>query len=122
MRVHRSISQPIRLGLDTERRWKESDQGLIAAWERGRQLSDENPDLAARARAGELIVLPWKGGVEKALKSGEKYGTLRYLAMWQGLRGDDLDIEMNTEPQWTCTRTQTTVVFTNDIKKYGGPG
>lgn len=122
MRIHRSMERPIRDGLDTEARWHGADQGLIAAWERGRQLAIENCELAERARAGELVPLPWKGGVEKALKSGQKYGTLWYLAMWQGLRGDELDIDINAEPTLSCTRTQTEVTFTGDVAKYGGPG
>jgi hypothetical protein len=83
-------------------------------------MGAEQPDLAARARAGELVVLPWKGGVEKALKSGQKYGTLRYLAMWQGLRGDDLRIELRHETELVCAATGVTVVYTNDAAKYAG--
>jgi hypothetical protein len=118
--IHRAVTTPIREGLDTEQRWLGPDKGVIAAWERGRQLSRENPELSSRARAGELMVLPWKGGVERALKSGQKYGTKRYLAMWLGLRGDDLDIDLTNETERRCTVTGMTVVYTSDPAKCAG--
>lgn len=40
----------------------------------------------------------WKGSVENKTIKGEKYGTLYYLAQWQGLRGENLDIEPSEEP------------------------
>ena len=48
----------------------------------------------------------------------QKYGTLFYLAMWQGLRGEDLDIDLSEEIALNCTATGMTVVFTNDPSKY----
>ncbi len=57
--------------------------------------------------------------VEKALKKKQKYGTLYYLAMWQGLRGTDLRIATAGETVVTCTATDMEVVFTNDSSKYG---
>ncbi|WP_201740770.1 hypothetical protein [Rhodoferax sp. TS-BS-61-7] len=92
------------------------DKGLIASWLRGIEKAKEEPALAAKARAGELPPLPWKGGVERAIK-GSKIGALHYLAAWQGLRGEDLDVDMNDEVSMTCTRTQVTVLFTGDLKK-----
>lgn len=78
----------------------------------------ENPALAAQAQSGQFPLLPWKGGVEKATKKGQKYGTLYYLAMWQGLRGDDLDIDASKDHAIVCSVTGMTVVFTNDFAKY----
>ena len=118
MKIHRSITVPVRGGLTTEERWHAPDQGLIASWERGLEKSREDPELAAQARAGQLVVLPWKGGVEKVLKKKDKYGPLRYLAMWQGLRGDDLDIDLEAETSVTCSVTKMRVTFTNDARKY----
>lgn len=118
MKIHRSITVPIREGLTTEERWHGPDQGLIASWERGREKSSEDPAFAAQARAGQLVVLPWKGGVEKVLKKKDKCGPLRYLAMWQGLRGDNLDIDLTVEVPVTCSVTGMTVTFTNDAAKY----
>ena len=88
--VSRSNNEPKREGLSWDERWKASDKGLIVCWERGREKSIEDPDLAERARKGELPVLGWKGGVEKKIEKKKKYGTLNYLAQWQGLRGEDL--------------------------------
>jgi hypothetical protein len=109
--------------MTVEERWKGGDNGVIAAWERGREISTEASDeakaLTARARAGELVILPWKGGVERALKA-KKYGTMRYLAMWQGLRGEALDINFERESERTCIATGMTVTYTNDSSKYAG--
>lgn len=118
MKIRRSISTPIRLNLSWEESWRGVDQGLVTCWERGRERSQIDPSLAVGARDGELVVLPWKGGVAKALKKKTKYGTLSYLAMWQGLRGEDLDIDTEAEPAVTCSRTAMTVVFTNNFAKY----
>ena len=100
MRIARSITEPIRQSLSWEKQWKDCDQGLIACWERGREKSNEDPTLAAQARDARLVALP------------------HYLAMWQGLRGDDLNITFEEETALTCPTTQMTVVFTNDSKKY----
>ena len=119
MKIHRLISEPIREDQNWEERWKGKDQGLIACWERGREKSREDPALAARAREGQLVVLGWKGGVEKAIKKKQKFGTLYYLAMWQGLRGEDLNVDLTEEVVLTCTATGMAVAFTNDVAKYG---
>lgn len=121
MKIHRLISEPIRENQNTEERWKRKDKGLIACWERGREMSREDPALAAQAREGQLVVLPWKGGVEKAIKTKQKFGTLYYLAMWQGLRGEDLDVNLTEEVVLTCAATGMAVVFTSDVAKYGKP-
>lgn len=118
MKIYRSIAEPIRQNAKWDERWNSDDDGLIACWERGREKRLEAPALAAQAVDGQLIVLPWKGGVEKATKKKRKYGTLFYLAMWQGLRGEDLDIDLSEEIALNCTATRMTVVFTNDVSKY----
>ena len=118
MKIHRSIAEPIRLNPSWEVCWRGMDQGLIACWERGREKGSEDPDLAAKARSGQLVMLPWKGGIKKITKKKEKVGTFFYLAMWQGLRGEDLNIDTITEPVLTCTGTKMTVVYTNDFAKY----
>lgn len=118
MKIHRSITEPIREGAKWDERWNAEDDGLIACWERGREKRLEAPALAAQAVDGQLVVLPWKGGVEKAIKKKQKFGALFYLAMWQGLRGDDLDIDSTEEIALNCTATGMTVVFTSDMAKY----
>lgn len=118
MKIFRPINEPARENLSWEERWKGADQGLITCWEAGRNKRREAPELASQACAGQLIILPWKGGVEKAIKKKQKYGTLFYLAMWQGLRGEDLNIDLDTEPVLTCSATGMTVIFTGEYKKY----
>jgi len=118
MKVQRSIKSPLRADLSWEDKWAGADRGLIACWERGRQKAIESPDLVIKAAAGQLVSLPWKGGVETATKAMKKHGTLFYLAMWQGLRGDDLQIDVDAEVTLTCTVTGMRVTFTGDLEKY----
>lgn len=119
MRVQRDIATPVREGLKTAELWLGDDRGLVACWERGRVLAQEQPGLAEQAVAGELVVLPWKGGVEKKLKgTASKVGTYRYLAMWQGLRGENLDLDTDQEITVVCAKHQQPVLFTDDPNKY----
>jgi hypothetical protein len=118
MRVFRNADEPPRHDQAWEQRWNGPDRGLIASWERGREKAREDPDLASAASRGELVPLPWKGGVEQATKAGRKYGPFFYLAMWQGLRGEPLDIETATDTTITCSRTGMAVTFTPDASKY----
>jgi hypothetical protein len=118
-RLFRSIEEPVREGLSWDERWKSADEGLIACWENGRERATRNPELAERAKKGELPVTGWKGGIEKKTKIGEKYGTLFYLAEWQGLRGNDLEIDLLSEPTLTCTSTGMKIIYTGDVRKYG---
>lgn len=118
-RIQRSCSEPIRQNLSFEQRWRQADNGLIFSWETGRRLRKQDPDRARRAEAGELPVSGWRGGLAEPLKAGVKYGTLHYLAEWQGLRGEDLDIDPAQEVTLACTRTGTRVIYTGDSKKYG---
>ena len=111
IRLHRSIQEPIREGLSWRETWIGPDNGLIWCWERGRLYRTEEPALVARAEKGELVMGAWKGGVEKKLKSEKKQGTFQYLATWQGMRGDDLDIELDEVRTIVCTRTGQAVEF-----------
>lgn len=118
MNLTRSIREPIRSGAEWSDLWEGEDLGLIACWERGREKAVEAPDLAALAVAGNLPVLPWKGGYAKPIKAGGKYGTFNYLAMWQGLRGEDLRIATDHEMSLTCAATGMRTVFTADQQKF----
>jgi hypothetical protein len=130
MRIQRSISEPIRPEMTWDERWRGPDAGLIACWERGRQRRAEDPDAAAAAQRGELpvlfipapwnpkekMVVGWKGGVTKKLKIPLKEnGTLRYLAEWQGVRGDDLDIDLEEQRVLICSKTGQAVLFSGII-------
>jgi hypothetical protein len=83
-RLNRSIENPIREDLKWDEKWKGPDSGLIWSWERGRQKRVEDPDLAEKAEKGELVILPWKGGVEKNTTNKKKYGSLKYLWKREG--------------------------------------
>jgi hypothetical protein len=108
-----------------EERWSGPDKGLICSWLRGIEKAKESPELAAQASRGELPSLPWVGG-GKAIKSGKRVGALHYLAMWQGLRGEDLSIDPAAGAVRTCTLTGMAVTFTGDTsaiwKAAGEPG
>ncbi|MHA6574972.1 hypothetical protein [Pseudomonas yamanorum] len=118
MIVQRKFNEPIRTELEHREIWSGSDLGLIMCWEVGRKRAEENPELAAQCKNGELPVLGWKGGVSRQLLKLEKFGSLKYLAQWQGLRGDDLDIDLAAERVLTCTKIKMTVTFTPDQAKY----
>lgn len=118
MHLRAKMTSDIRANLTMDERWNGVDRGLIASWERGREKALEDPALAARAQAGELVPLPWKGGGDAPLKSGKRVGVLYYLAMWQGLRGDDLNVNMAEDATLTCTRHGVAVTFTSDYGRY----
>lgn len=113
-RIFRSLNEPIRTNLTWDGMWRGSDNGLIICWERGREKSLESPELAEKCLNGELPVLVWKGGLDKEIK-GEKLGSLFYLAMWQGLRGEDLDIELLQNTTLRCSKTKVQVTFTANL-------
>jgi hypothetical protein len=115
--IHRSINEPERAHLNWNATWQGPDRGLIKSWETGRKLAIQKPELAESCKAGELAPLNWKGGVARALKKKDKIGALHYLAQWQGLRGDDLDVDLNAEVTLTCTKTGMVITFTGDITK-----
>lgn len=117
MQIHEAISSPPTPSEKWHDRWEGPDQGLICSWLRGIEKSQENPDLAAKAKAGELPVLAWKGGLEKTIKAKTKVGSMAYLATWQGLRGEDLNIDPDVEVSITCSRTGVPVLFTNQIHR-----
>jgi hypothetical protein len=116
MRIQRNITEPKRQTTDYDVLWNGEDQGLITSWETGRDKAKSDPGLATRAKNGELVMLGWKGGVEKVLKTKNKYGGLLYVAMWQGLRGENLDIDLSSEIKMTCSRTGVPVTYTSNIK------
>lgn len=120
MRIQASIKAPPAVGPSWDERWEGPDKGLILSWLIGIERARSDPALAAKALADELPVLGWKGGAARALKSPKvKAGSLYYLATWQGLRGEDLDIEQGLEVTKTCSRTGVTFLYTDDIKLLG---
>lgn len=117
MLLIRSISEPVPLASNWEERWGNLSAGLVTAWNRGREKIKENPELAKAARNGELIPLVWKGGIERKILKTTKYGSIYYLAMWQGIRGEDLNIDLDSESSLTCSATGMKVIFTSNTEK-----
>ncbi len=114
MQVNRSINEEIRDFVSMDHRWRNSDKGLIWCWERGRQMSKEDSELALRARNGELMTLGWKDGVPDKFKGKRKDGTLNYLAQWQGLAGKDLNINTDESIVLVCSSTGVEVTYSKD--------
>ena len=119
MRVFVPVSEPVRDILDYDERINGDDRGLINAWQVGRRLAERDPEIAARARNGELPVLGVRGGVERKIEA-DKVGSLWYLAQWQGLRGEDLHIDIDEEIEMVCSRTGVKVLYTLDTNKLFG--
>jgi hypothetical protein len=114
MLITRSIVEPLRKYVDMNHRWRGPDKGLIWCWERGRQMAEADPALAARAANGELMILGWKGGVEPGVKMKTKTGCHSYLAQWQGLSGKDLDIDTSNPTTLTCALSDVAITYTGD--------
>lgn len=117
MNISASFDNPPPFEPDYSARMDGPDKGIINAWLAGIDMARQRPELRAQALADELPVLPYRGGVEKKLKLKQKIGSLLYLAMWRGLRGDDLDIDMDSEPVLVCSRHGVRVLFTLDYGK-----
>lgn len=117
-RIQQDISSPPRPQLSWRDTWEGEDNGLIKCWEVGRELATKRPELVQACLNDELPALGWKGGVSRSLKKLEKFGSLSYLAQWQGLRGENLDIDPAQEIVKTCSRTHMIVTFTPDKTKY----
>jgi hypothetical protein len=121
IKIYRSIQEPLRQSPSFNERWNGPDGGFITCWESGRKLALRKSKLSEKAKLGELPVLGWKGGVEKKLKIDKKFGSFRYLAQWQGLRGEDLNIDASVEIIIVCAKTGMSVTFTSDSSKLSTP-
>lgn len=117
MKISASFADPPSFEPDYCVRVEGRDKGIINAWLAGIDMARQRPELRTQALSDALPVLPYRGGVEKKLKVKQKIGSLLYLAMWQGLRGDDLDIDMDSEPVRVCSRHGVRVIFTLDYGK-----
>lgn len=128
MIVRHSAANPPPEARRYEDRMDGPDKGIINAWlaglaKRREALTAGQSDALSwvrKAEADELPVLPYRGGLDAAIKRQDKIGSLLYLAMWQGLRGNDLLIDMATEPVLVCSRTGVPVLFTLNIEKLLG--
>lgn len=100
-------------------------QRLLHARERGSSVDSGNEgsergdddgvslDVQQRVEAGELPILTFAGGITPRpnLKMRKKKGSLFYLAMWKGLRGEDLEIDIGRTYVLKCARTGVEVHF-----------
>lgn len=118
MLITSSIKNLPKLGASWAERQEGKDMGLISAWLSGVEKQKSWLGISSAAKRGELPVLPFKGGVEKPVKV-VKTGSLHYIAMWQGLRGDDLNVSIGSKPSMTCSKTGVKVIYTDDINLLG---
>lgn len=117
MLVTASANTPPAISESMSERLEGPDRGLINAWLVGLEKRKTDPAIAMKAIAGELPPLPFKGGVEKKIKSQTKVGSLWYVASWRGLRGEDLCIDTDTDIRLVCSKTGVPVTYTLDIKR-----
>lgn len=120
MLLHIPVTQPPAIEPDFYLRIHGPDQGVINAWLAGLEMRGSKEQAAALR--GELPPLDFKGGIEppppdKPVKMRKKIGSHWYLAMWQGLRGEDLLIDTESTPSLTCSLTGVEVTFTLDTAK-----
>jgi hypothetical protein len=115
--VNWEFTTPDRENLTWQQTWMQDDKGLIKNYEVGRNLAKKHPELSEKAKKGELPALGYKGGSDKQLKLKAKYGALNYLAQWQALRGEDLNINLESEVVKVCSKTGIEVTFTLDLEK-----
>ncbi len=119
--IYRSLNEPIRNNPTADEKWRGVDKGLILCWEEGRELAETQPKLAKRAKKGELPMLSWKGGVKRNPKKMKKFGSFCYLAQWQGLRGEDLDIKLSEQYTLKCSRTGVKVTYSLETTVFAVP-
>ncbi|WP_419178548.1 hypothetical protein [Pseudomonas syringae] len=117
-RLFRKNDAPPRVELMHAQVWDAEDEGIIQCWENGRELAVTSQDLAKKCLENELPILAWKGGVSRDMKLRKKFGSFKYLAQWQGLRGEDLNIDRTKKYQLVCSLTKIVVTFTSDRSKY----
>lgn len=117
MRITAAAAFPPSQPGDWTARWEGQDHGLIAAWFAGREYAQHAPDVAEQARRGVLVALPFKRGATTPVK-GMRWGTLLYVAMWQGMRGEDLDIDPTADVRLTCSSTGGAITYTLDSRRW----
>lgn len=114
MLIHVPADSPPPEELEFDQRWGTIDRALVTCWLRGRALRTEQgwQETARRAAAGELPSIIFDGGSDGPSKPGAKRtGVLQYLAIWQGIRGEDLKIDTEAATTLTCSGTGAVVTF-----------
>lgn len=104
--ITRSVNEPMREGLTVSQDFDGLDGGLICCWDQGRRMARLGHEFVKQAQEDELPQLDtWRRG------------TLYYLAVWQGLRGDDLDIDLDAEFTKQCSLTKREWLFSGHREK-----
>ena len=96
----------------------------------GRELREINPELAGRVEKGELPALDWPGGSDTESLPPRQFGSLFYLAQWQGLRGEPwLGLTGSNRNMSTtrpvgirCAASGMVTVFIKDARRYLNKG
>ncbi|RZA22970.1 MAG: hypothetical protein EOP02_15595 [Proteobacteria bacterium] len=115
-KVFHALDAAVSTQLTWDERWEGADRGLLCSWSRGVEKARDTPLLSEQALRGELPPLAWKGGADKPIKAGKRVGSLQYLATWQGVRGEPLDIDTDALATLTCSAFKTVVTFTGDMR------
>ncbi len=121
MHISRSIQENIRENLSYDERENQEDNGLISAWEVGRNQAKKDEEFASKVINGALPVSVFKGGFKKKLDTIYfKYATFKYLAQLQGLKGIDLDIDTDRDDglELVCSETGMKSIFSADINHF----
>ncbi len=118
MRIFASLEEPPSIGDAWSERWEGPDRGAYVSWARGVEKAKESPELASAALRGELPILPWRGGVDRPLKTQEKLGSINYLAMWLGLRYEPLDLVIGDDVTLRCSKHGVQVRFVWDLLEH----
>lgn len=92
----------------------------------GKELRVSDPELAGRAERGELPVLTWPGGCDAEDCPPRLFGSLFYLAQWQGLRGEpwhgitgkDKNMSKTIPIGVKCVSSGAVTVFIKDARKF----
>ena len=92
----------------------------------GKEMRDSDPELAGRAKRGELPVLNWPGGFGAEASPPRRFGSFFYLAQWQGLRGEqwhgitgkNRNMSTSHPVGIKCAVTGMVTIFTKDARKY----
>lgn len=64
-----------------------------------------------------MIPLVWKGGVEKKFLKTTKYESMYYLAIWERLRGENLNINLDSEQSVASAATAIMIIVMPNIEK-----
>ncbi len=99
---------------------------LAVCHKSGQELRKSNSELASRAEKGELPALNWRGGTDTVPHLSRRFGSLFYLAQWQGLRGEpwrgltgsDKNMSITCPVGIVCAVSGAVTVFTKDARKY----